>query len=88
MCTIPSPHKTRPSTGLWMLLALIILAPFAEVEVTVDWATAKSIFVDNDPQAGMQAFMQGKVKVQGDMTKLMAMQQGGMAMGGGEVPTR
>ena len=48
-----------------------------ELTVTVDWATAKSIFVDNDPQAGMQAFMQGKVKVQGDMTKLMAMQQGG-----------
>lgn len=48
-----------------------------ELTVTVDWATAKAIFVDNDPQAGMQAFMQGKVKVQGDMTKLMAMQQGG-----------
>ena len=48
-----------------------------ELTVTVDWATAKAIFVDQDPQAGMQAFMQGKVKVQGDMTKLMAMQQGG-----------
>jgi putative sterol carrier protein len=32
--------------------------------------------VDGNPQAGMQAFMAGKVKVQGDMTKLMAMQQG------------
>ena len=29
-----------------------------------------------NPQAGMQAFMAGKIKVQGDMTKLMAMQQG------------
>jgi putative sterol carrier protein len=46
-----------------------------ELTVTVDWATAKAIFVDGNPQAGMQAFMAGKVKVQGDMTKLMAMQQ-------------
>ena len=47
----------------------------AEVTVTVDYATAKAIFVDQNPQAGMQAFMAGKIKVQGDMTKLMAMQQ-------------
>ena len=47
----------------------------AEVTVTVDYATAKAIFVDGNPQAGMQAFMSGKIKVQGDMTKLMAMGQ-------------
>jgi hypothetical protein len=47
-----------------------------ELTVTVDYETAKAIFVDQNPQAGMQAFMAGKVKVQGDMTKLMAMQQG------------
>ena len=46
----------------------------AEVTVTTDYDTAKAIFVDQNPQAGMQAFMQGKIKVQGDMTKLMAMQ--------------
>jgi putative sterol carrier protein len=48
-----------------------------ELTVTVDWATAKAIFVDQNPQAGMQAFMAGKIKVQGDMTKLMMSQQGG-----------
>jgi len=47
----------------------------ADVTVTLDYATAKAIFVDGNPQAGMQAFMAGKIKVQGDMTKLMAMQQ-------------
>ena len=47
-----------------------------EVTVTIDYPTAKAIFVDNNPQAGMQAFMAGKIKVQGDMTKLMAMQSG------------
>ena len=48
-----------------------------EVTVTLDYATAKAIFVDGNPQAGMQAFMAGKIKIQGDMTKLMAMQAAG-----------
>ena len=46
-----------------------------DLTVTLDYATAKAIFVEGNPQAGMQAFMAGKVKVQGDMSKLMAMQQ-------------
>ena len=45
-----------------------------DLTVTVDYVTAKAIFVDQNPQAGMQAFMAGKVKVVGDITKLMAMQ--------------
>jgi len=47
-----------------------------ELTVTLDYVTAKAIIVDGNPQAGMQAFMAGKIKVQGDITKLMAMQQG------------
>jgi hypothetical protein len=47
----------------------------AEVTITVDYATAKAIFVEQNQQAGMQAFMSGKIKVQGDMTKMMAMGQ-------------
>ena len=46
----------------------------ADVTVTTDYDTARKIFVDQDPQAGMQAFMSGKIKVQGDMMKLMQMQ--------------
>ena len=46
-----------------------------DLTVTVDYDTAKAIFVEQNAQAGMQAFMAGKIKVQGDMTKLMAMQQ-------------
>ncbi len=45
-----------------------------ELTVTLDYVTAKAILVDGNPQAGMQAFMAGKIKVEGDMTKLMAMQ--------------
>lgn len=46
----------------------------ADVTVTTDYDTARVLFVDQDPAAGMQAFMAGKVVVQGDMMKLMAMQ--------------
>ena len=45
-----------------------------DATVTTDYVTAKALFVDQDPAAGMQAFMAGKIKVQGDMMKLMAMQ--------------
>ncbi|MGI9052913.1 MAG: SCP2 sterol-binding domain-containing protein [Ilumatobacteraceae bacterium] len=46
----------------------------ADVTITTDYDTARKLFVDQDPAAGMQAFMAGKVVVQGDMMKLMAMQ--------------
>jgi putative sterol carrier protein len=46
----------------------------ADLTVTVDYPTAKAILVDGNPQAGMQAFMAGKIRVEGDMSKLMALQ--------------
>ena len=46
----------------------------ADLKVTLDYPTARAILVDGNPQAGMQAFMAGKIKVEGDMTKLMAFQ--------------
>ena len=42
--------------------------------MTTDYATAKLLFVDQDQAAGMQAFMSGKITVQGDMMKLMTLQ--------------
>jgi len=44
-----------------------------DLTITVEYDTAKALFVDLDVTAAMQAFMAGKVKVQGDITKLMAM---------------
>jgi putative sterol carrier protein len=44
----------------------------ADVTVTLDYDTAKAIFVDGTLDAGMKAFMEGKVRVQGDMAKLIA----------------
>ena len=42
--------------------------------MTVPYEVAKKVFIEQDQQAGMQAFMQGQIKVEGDMSKLMAMQ--------------
>jgi putative sterol carrier protein len=45
-----------------------------DVTVTADYATVKALFVDQNPAAAMQAFMSGKIRVQGDLGKLMALQ--------------
>ena len=54
----------------------------ADVTLSTDMETARAVFLDGNPQAGMQAFMAGKVRVQGDMTKLMMAQGGGPGAGG------
>ena len=45
-----------------------------DATITTDYATARALFVDQDQAAAMQAFMSGKVKVEGDMMKIMSMQ--------------
>jgi hypothetical protein len=49
----------------------------APTKLTVPYDVAKAMFIDGNQQVGMQAFMSGQIKVEGDMTKLMAMQAGG-----------
>ncbi len=46
----------------------------ADLTVTVGYDVARAILVEGNPQAGLQAFMQGRVKVEGDIAKLMALQ--------------
>ena len=46
----------------------------ADLKVTVEYEIAKAILVEGNPQAGIQAFMQGKIKVEGDIAKLLALQ--------------
>jgi hypothetical protein len=53
----------------------------ADLTLTTDYVTAREIFMSGNPQAGMQAFMDGKVKLQGDLTKLMAAQIAGTGPG-------
>lgn len=47
--------------------------PDAEVSITLDYETARAVV--KDFQAALQHFMAGKIKVQGDMTKLLGMVQ-------------
>jgi putative sterol carrier protein len=49
----------------------------ADLTMSTDIDTARQVFVAGDQAAGMQAFMAGKVRVQGDMTKLMMQGQSG-----------
>lgn len=42
--------------------------------LTTDYDTAKAMIVDQDPTVAMKSFMEGKIRIQGDMMKLMAMQ--------------
>jgi hypothetical protein len=46
----------------------------ADLTVTTDYETAREILLSGDPQSGLNAFLTGKVKVQGDLAKLMATQ--------------
>lgn len=45
-----------------------------EVTVSADYGTVRALLVDQDPAAAMSAFMNGKIRVQGDLGKLLALQ--------------
>ena len=53
--------------------------PTPDVTITVDYPTAKAILVEQDAAAAMSAFMGGRIKVDGDMSKLLVL-QGQMGM--------
>ena len=46
----------------------------ADVTLTLGYQTARDIFIGGDPQAAIEAFMAGRITMQGDITKLMIMQ--------------
>ena len=46
----------------------------AKTTLTLDAETLRKVFLEFDMAAAMQAFMTGKIKVQGDMSQLMALQ--------------
>jgi len=50
------------------------LAEDAPTTMTMPYDVAQQLFVAQDQQATMQAFMSGKIKVTGDMTVLMRLQ--------------
>jgi hypothetical protein len=48
----------------------------ADVTISVAWATAKALLVEGNQQAAMSAFLEGKIRVEGDVGKLLAFQSG------------
>lgn len=50
------------------------LAENAKTTLNMDGETLRKVFLEFDMTAAMQAFMTGKIKVQGDMSQLMALQ--------------
>jgi hypothetical protein len=50
-----------------------------DLTITIGYDTAKAILIDGDAQAAMQAFLGGKIKVDGDITKLLALQSAGLS---------
>jgi putative sterol carrier protein len=55
-----------------------------DLTVTLNYDTAKAILIDGDAQAAMNAFLGGRIKVDGDITKMIALQAG--AAGGSSDP--
>lgn len=47
----------------------------AQATLSLSSDLARKIFIENDVQAGMQAFMAGEIQIEGDMTKVMELQQ-------------
>ena len=52
----------------------------APTTVTVPHRVARSMLVDLDPEVAITAFMTGEIRVEGDITKLMELQQSAGAM--------
>ncbi len=48
-----------------------------DLTLTLGYDTAKAILVDGDTQAAMSAFLGGRIKVDGDITKMIALQSSG-----------
>lgn len=49
----------------------------APTTLTVPYDVARKMLVENDPNAAMHAFMSGQIQIEGDMSKVMAMQAAG-----------
>lgn len=57
-----------------------------DLTVTLDYETARSLFVGADPTAAMAAFLSGRMRVDGDITKLIALQSGAPGLAGYPAP--
>jgi hypothetical protein len=58
-----------------------------DLTITLTYDTAKALFVDGDAQAAMNAFLGGRIRVDGDITKLLALQTAGASSVGDPAAT-
>ncbi|MDA8148028.1 MAG: SCP2 sterol-binding domain-containing protein [Actinomycetota bacterium] len=59
-----------------------------DLTVTLGYDVARAILVEGNPQAAMQAFMAGKIRVDGDIAKLMVLQASAPTPATGEIAAR
>jgi hypothetical protein len=52
-----------------------------DLTITTDYTTARELFIGADLQAALAALTEGRLKLQGDLTKLMAAQMAGTGPG-------
>lgn len=45
-----------------------------EITITVPYEVAYSLFVERDPEAAMEAFLRGRILVEGDVSKVLQLQ--------------
>lgn len=45
-----------------------------DVKVVLDYPTARALLVESDGQAALQAFMEGRIRVEGDLARLLQYQ--------------
>ena len=64
----PSPVEAHVDTSTGRVAIDTGHLPGPDVTVSLDYATARSLFVSGDVQAAMQAFLTGRIKVDGDLT--------------------
>ena len=46
----------------------------ADLKVSLAYDIARALLIEGNPQVGLQAFMSGKIRVDGDVSKLLALQ--------------
>jgi hypothetical protein len=53
----------------------------ADVTITSDYDTAKEVFASGHPESAVELFMAGRLRIQGDLAKLLSAQASGSATG-------
>ncbi|MGH9122130.1 MAG: SCP2 sterol-binding domain-containing protein [Acidimicrobiales bacterium] len=74
----PVVHAYLDTSAGWVDIATGHL-DHPDLTITLDYPTAKAILIDGDAQAAMSAFLAGRIRVDGDVTKLLGLQAEGAA---------